>query len=167
MNNTVLNEMNSYEDNDIKTLEKAILAENVTFTGLEPIKAKFFVPSTTPGVETVDAKTKNAGKYSQSNYIDLVISPQILLMFMNPKFVPIESIKHNPSKCNAEGCTTLNHTSSNCKYILGFTANKFIIPKGTEFLIGYLGGLVEIDKIAIIGVYSLTTSGQGDSIGSF
>lgn len=157
MNNN-RSEMNYYENDSIQTIEKAILAEKLVFTGLAPVEAKFFIPSTTPSLETSgNAKVSTSGKYTQANYIELVIPTQILLMFTNPKLIEIEDIKHNPSKCGVD-CSELKHTSTSCKYVLGFTSNKFTIPKGTEFLVEFLGGDMKIENMVIVGVYSLTAT---------
>ena len=165
MNNSVMNEMNYYENanDNIQTIEKAVLAENLTFSALEAVEGKFFIPSTTPSIETENATTKKTNKYTQSNYVELVIPPHILLMFMNPKLVPITNIKHNPSQCTPES-STLNHTITGVNYILGFATNKFTIPKGTEFLIEFLGGHMEIDHISIVGIFSIAAAKTGKSI---
>ena len=156
MNNSVTNEMNYYEQagDNIQTMEKAVLAENLTFYTLEAVMGKFFIPSTTPGIETENATNKKTRKYTQSNYIELAIPPHILLMFMKPKIIPVKDIKHNPNVCCDE-CDEMRHTITGANYILGFNSDKFTIPKGTEFLIEFLGGHMEIDHIAILGVFSL------------
>lgn len=156
MNNSVMNEMNYYEQasDNIQTIEKAILAENLTFSNLEAVEGKFFIPSTTPGVDTENIVNKKTTKYTQSNYVELTIPPHILLMFMKPRLVSIKDLKHSPKKCGDESIE-LNHTLTGINYILGFSSNKFTIPKGTEFLIEFLGGHMEIDHISIVGVFSL------------
>lgn len=157
MNNSVTNEMNYYEQasDNIQTIEKAVLAENLTFYNLEALMGKFFIPSTTPSIDTENVMNKKTRKYTQSNYVDLVIPPHILLMFMKPKIVPVKDIIHNPTECGGENCTEMRHTITGINYILGFDSDKFTIPKGTEFLIEFLGGHMEIDHIAILGVFSL------------
>ena len=156
MNNSVTNEMNYYEqaNNSIQTIEKAVLAENITFSDIEAVMGKFFIPSITPSIETQNVTNKKTTKYTQSNYVELAIPPHILLMFMNPKIVPVKDIKHNPVVYSDE-CNEIKHSITDVNYILGFTSNKFTIPKGTEFLIEFLGGRIEIDYIAILGVFSL------------
>ena len=144
------------ENDNIQTIEKAILAENLTFSTLEAVEGKFFIPSTTPSMDSDNATAKKSNKYTQSNYIELVIPPHLLLMFMKPQLVPVQNIKHNPSKCTTDS-SILNHKILGINYILGFSTNTFTIPKGTEFLIDFLGGDMEIDKISIIGIYSLNS----------
>lgn len=156
MNNSVTNEMNYYEQagDNIQTIEKAVLAENLTFSALEAVMGKFFIPSTTPSIDTENATDKKTTKYTQSNYVELAIPAHILLMFMKPKIIPVNDIKHNPVICS-NGCSEMKHTIADANYILGFSSNKFTIPKGTEFLIEFLGGHMEIDHIAILGIFSL------------
>ena len=163
MNKSIINEMMYYENDDIPTIEKAILAETLKFSTLEPIEGKFFIPATTPSIDTEELTTKKNAKYTESNYVELVIPPHLLLMFMKPQIVPvtdfIDKLKHTPEKCEEE-CEELGHkiTDNKIKYVLGFESVSFSIPKGTEFLIEFLGGHMEIDHMAIIGIYSLATN---------
>ena len=163
MNNIVSQEMGYYDSQSIQSIEKAILAESVSFSTIEPIMGKFFIPATTPSLDTEEAKTKKSRGYTQTNYVDIVIPPHMLLMFMNPVIIPLNKIKHNPEKCSEEAEKQI-HEYTNCEYIMGFKSNKFTIPKGTEFLVEFLGGVLELDKIAIIGIYSITTI-NGESSG--
>ena len=175
MNKSIINEMTYYENDDIPTIEKAILAETLKFSTLEPIEGKFFIPATIPSIDTEELTTKKNAKYTESNYVELVIPPHLLLMFMKPQIVPvtdfIDKLKHIPEKCEEE-CEELGHKitgnkiefvkygpcRNKIKYVLGFESNSFSIPKGTEFLIEFLGGHMEIDHMAIIGIYSLATN---------
>lgn len=163
MNKSTMNEMNYYEQDDVQTIEKAVLAETLEFSKLEAVEGKFFIPSTTPSIETKEMSAKQIGKYTESNYMELIIPPHLLLMFMKPQIVPVEEfvkqIEHDPEKCG-ESCNKLSHkiVDNEIKFILGFESNEFSIPKGTEFLIEFLGGHMEIDHIAIVGIYSLTTN---------
>lgn len=157
-------EMSYYENSsdDLKSTEKAIVAEDIEFDSLQPLVGKFFIPAITPSMDTEEIEETTNAKFSQSNYVELTIPPYFLLMFMNPVLVPISAIRHSPSTCG-DMCTSQAHRSS-YNYYLGFKTNKFKIPKGTEFLIEFLGGYVELDKIAIIGIYSLTTVTDEDSV---
>lgn len=163
MNKSIVNEMMYYENDDIPTIEKAVLAETLKFSTLEAVEGKFFIPVTTPSIDTEELTTKKNAKYTESNYVELVIPPHLLLMFMKPQIVPVadfvDKLKHTPEKCE-EDCKELDHkiTGNKIKYVLGFESNSFSIPKGTEFLIEFLGGHMEIDHIAIIGIYSLVTN---------
>lgn len=163
MNKSTVNEMQYYEQDDVQTIEKAVLAEDLEFSKLSAIEGKFFVPSTIPSIETEEMSTKKTAKYTESNYIELVIPPHLLLMFMNPQIVPVkdlvDKLKHDPRKCGPD-CETLDHEilGNKIKYLLGFEQNTWIIPKGTEFLIEFLGGHMEIDHMAIVGIYSLATN---------
>lgn len=163
MNKSIVNEMTYYENDDIPTIEKAVLAETLKFSTLEAVEGKFFIPATTPSIDIEELTTKKNAKYTESNYVELVIPPHLLLMFMKPQIVPVadfvDKLKHIPEKCEEE-CEELDHkiTGNKIKYVLGFESISFSIPKGTEFLIEFLGGHMEIDHIAIIGIYSLVTN---------
>lgn len=139
MNNSAMNEMNYYENaNDsIKTIERAILAETISFNSLESINGKFFIPSIMPSLEMDNATDKKTNELTKSNYLELSIPGYILTMFMNPKLIPVNNME-------------------NIKFILGFDSNEFVIPKGTEFLIEFVGGLVDSELISVIGIYKLS-----------
>ena len=44
--------------------------------------------------------------------------------------------------------------SENDKYVFVFSSNKFTIPKGTEFLVEFVGGDLKMSKICIVGIYN-------------
>lgn len=154
MNNNAVQETDYYEQNndDIRSIEKAVLAQDVSFNAITPLEANFFIPSITPGMDTDQIIEEAGSNYTKSNYIPLVIPPHFLLLFMNLKLVPISSI--DDSNGDSHSCST--------GYFLGTTTTQFKIPKGTEFLIEFLGGNMEIDKISIVGVYSLSTTTESE-----
>lgn len=163
MNKSTINEMNYYEQEDVQTIEKAVLAEALKFNRLEAVEGKFFIPSTTPSIDTEEMSSKKTSKYTESNFVELVIPPHLLLMFMKPQIVSLEDIvkqlNHDPNTCGND-CNELKHKmiGNKIKCILGFEQDTWVVPKGTEFLIEFLGGHMEIDHIALIGIYSLTTN---------
>lgn len=163
MNRSTVNEMNYYEQEDVQTIEKAVLAEDLKFNKLEAVEGKFFIPSTTPSIDTEELSSKKTSKYTESNFVEIVIPPHLLLMFMKPQIIPLEDfvkqLNHDPKTCG-DGCNELNHkmVGSKIKSILGFEQDNWVVPKGTEFLIEFLGGHMEIEHIALIGIYSLTTN---------
>lgn len=151
MNNSTVYEMSYYNQNSVNTIEKVILAEDLTFSSFDSVYGKFFIPSSTPSLEMENATEKKTSKYTSSNYIELPIPTHFLIMFMQPQIVPVEDIDHTEEP--------MEHIiNGGIKYILGFSASTFSIPKGTEFLIECLGGEMELDNMSIVGIYSLPQS---------
>lgn len=141
-----------YEQSSFNSIEKVILAEDIKFTEVKDITAKFYVPVMTPTENMNKARNRTTDSYSMSNYINLKIPAYLLLSFMSPK---IETIEHDPKICSSE-CGFAKEqkhkgTKGN-KYFLTFEKNSFTIPKGTTFLIAFLGGYLAIDKTYIIGL---------------
>lgn len=153
MNNNAIQETDYYEQNNdnIKTIEKAVLAKDVSFSSIAPVEGNFFIPAIMPGMETDQIVEETNSNYTKTNYVPLVIPPQFLLLFMNLRLVPISSIED--SNDDSHSCST--------GYFLGTNSRSFKIPKGTEFLIEFLGGNMELDKISIVGIYSLKTVSEG------
>lgn len=123
--------MSFYEDNEIETIEKAILAEdlNVNITD-NTVIGKFYVPVLTPELDTSEIKEIRKAGYETSNYISLPIPRYLLIHFAPFELVKLDNID--------KPVITLN--------------DEFVISKGTEFFIEFLGGEIEIDKINIIGI---------------
>jgi hypothetical protein len=125
---------NYYNSEFYPCIEKAILAEDITFTSIDDIKGKFFIKVLTPQVDTNGSITKIIPRVSSNtnqntNYVELRIPQYMLFQFMTPK---IDS-----------------------KGYMYFSLNKkktFTIPKGTTFYVEFLGGDPLISKIIIIGL---------------
>ena len=131
---------NYYEQSSIATMEKVILAENITIKALDvPIKGKFYMPVVQPTTKRYDsngkmvkASTTNIGGAKTSNYIDLLIPAHLILPFTKPTIKEITVPKVGKIK------------------VLATTGGS--IPSGTEFIVEYLGGEKKLDKIIIVGV---------------
>ena len=89
--------------------------------------------------------TKSNAPLKTSNYITLNIPGYMLFQFM------IGSI----TSLQVDGTTSSVSGKNGSKMALMFGTNKFKIPKGTVFLVGFLGGEFTIEKTCIVGL--LTT----------
>lgn len=126
--------INFYEHNEFKAIERAILEEDIIFTSLDNLVGKFYIPSMMPSVDISEGvKLQTNGKYQTSNYVCLTIPAYIVMQFILPSLTNINTTD-----------TTIN---------LEFSKNtEYTIPKGTEFLIEFIGGFMAIDKTCIVGV---------------
>ena len=88
---------------------------------------------------------KSNAPQKTSNYIKLNIPGYILLQFMIGSITSLQVDKTNLSISCRNGS----------KMTLMFGATEFKIPKGTVFLVGFLGGEFTIEKTCIVGL--LTT----------
>ena len=125
--------MSVYDTREFNTLERVILLEDIHFSEPTNLVGKFSVGFLTPLEKQTGVNTSKIGKITSINYTELVIPAYITYQFMTPALFDI------------------------CKYhklySMVFNTNKFVIPKGTSFLVLLLGG--EIDKsenIQIVGV---------------
>ena len=131
---------NYYEQETVSTLEKIMLAEDVNIKALDKaIKAKFYMPVVQPTTKRYEsngkvtkATTTITNGSLTSNYIDLLIPPEMLLTFMKPVIKTATIAKLG--KVNL------------------LTVGTGKIPAGTEFIVEYLGGEKKLDKITIVGV---------------
>jgi len=139
-----MSETSFYEQDSFPTIEQAILAEDIEFSEIENIEAKFYIRVMTPTVETSEPTKRSQGGVTKSNYVQLVIPGFMLLQYIHLKkeecFVEIDGEKYY-----VEG-------ESGNKLI--FTAEKesHTIPKGTIFFIEFLGGDMEVEKAYIVGM---------------
>ena len=140
-NNTV----NYYEQDFQTSIEKAILAEDLYFTTIDNIQGKFYLPVMMPTSDIGKPVIKSNAPQKTSNYIKLNIPGYILLQFM---IGSITSLQVDKTKLSVSG-------KNGSKMTLMFKTNKFKIPKGTVFLVGFLGGEFTIEKTCIVGL--LTT----------
>lgn len=132
---------NYYEQSTVSTVEKIILAENVSIKALDKaIKAKFYMPVVQPtekryeaNGKVVKASTKVVNGSLTSNYIELLIPPHVFLSYMKPVIKQATIAK-------------LGKVNLIC------VASPGTIPAGTEFIVEYLGGEKKLDKITIIGI---------------
>lgn len=122
---------NYYNSEFYPCIEKAILAEDLTFKTIDSIVGKFYIKVLTPEVDTKSSVTTITPRVSSNtlknvNYVELKIPQYMLFNFMNPK---VDS-----------------------KGLLYLDKKEFKIPKGTEFYVEFLGGDPLISKIIIIGL---------------
>ena len=136
-----------YEQSTYQTIEKAELAETVTSDGFKEVKGKFFLKVMTPSLDTNEVETKVENGIQSSNYAELMIPPHLLFAFAKPQF---EEMVHTPN----DGEYDHNGASGN-KIVMTFASAGITIPKGSVFLVEFLGGNLEIGAACVIGVYSV------------
>lgn len=135
-----------YEQDNHCGIEKAILAEEVKFSTIDNVQGKFFLPIMTPTNDiTSNAKTSTNGARNTSNYITLNIPGYMLFQFMIPTISGLITEKTGEVVKGKNGS----------KLTLLFNSQEFKIPKGTVFLVEFLGGDFTINKTCIVGL--LTT----------
>ena len=139
------NTANYYEQDFQTSIEKAILAEDLYFTTIDNIQGKFYLPVMMPTSDIDKPVIKSNAPQKTSNYITLNIPGYMLFQFM------IGSI----TSLQVDGTTSSVSGKNGSKMALMFGTNKFKIPKGTVFLVGFLGGEFTIEKTCIVGL--LTT----------
>ncbi len=138
--------MGSYYEQDFQSsLERAVLAEDVTFSSIENVQGKFYLPVMTPTADTSAPKMNTNGSRKTSNYVLLNIPGYILIQFM----------------IGTVSTLTIEKTNMNVKaengnpQALTFGKTPFTIPKGTVFIAGFLGGEFTIEKTCIIGLLTV------------
>lgn len=131
---------NFYEQETFPSIELIELAEDVSFSSIHDINAKFFMKLMTPNIDTSKIIENKNGKYQESNYIILPIPGYMLLSFMKPSLGKV--------------VTTDETQAQNDKYVFVFDSNTYTIPKGTKFLVELIGGDLTISKICIVGIYN-------------
>ena len=139
------NTANYYEQDFQTSIEKAILAEDLYFTTIDNIQGKFYLPVMMPTSDINKPVINSNAPQKTSNYIKLNIPGYILLQFM---IGSITSLQVDVTKSSVSG-------KNGSKLALMFGTDKFKIPKGTVFLVGFLGGEFTIEKTCIVGL--LTT----------
>ena len=139
------NTANYYEQDFQTSIEKAILAEDLYFTTIDNIQGKFYLPVMMPTSDIDKPVIKSNAPQKTSNYITLNIPGYMLFQFM------IGSI----TSLQVDGTTSSVSGKNGSKMALMFGTDKFKIPKGTVFLVGFLGGEFTIEKTCIVGL--LTT----------
>ena len=139
------NTANYYEQDFQTSIEKAILAEDLYFNTIDNIQGKFYLPVMMPTSNIDKPVIKSNAPQKTSNYIKLNIPGYILLQFMIGSITSLQVDKTNLSVSGRNGS----------KITLMFRATEFKRPKGTVFLVGFLGGEFTIEKTCIVGL--LTT----------
>ena len=139
------NTANYYEQDFQTSIEKAILAEDLYFNTIDNIQGKFYLPVMMPTSDIDKPVIKSNAPQKTSNYITLNIPGYMLFQFM------IGSI----TSLQVDGTTSSVSGKNGSKMALMFGTNKFKIPKGTVFLVSFLGGEFTIEKTCIVGL--LTT----------
>lgn len=139
------NTANYYEQDFQTSIEKAILAEDLYFTTIDNIQGKFYLPVMMPTSDIDKPVIKSNAPQKTSNYITLNIPGYMLFQFM------MSSVTTLQVSSTAEKVSGVNGN----KLVLTFGGTKFKVPKGTVFLVGFLGGEFTIEKTCIVGL--LTT----------
>ena len=139
------NTANYYEQDFQTSIEKAILAEDLYFTTIDNIQGKFYLPVMMPTSDIDKPVIKSNAPQKTSNYITLNIPGYMLFQFMNGSITSLQ----------VDGTTSSVSGKNGSKMALMFGTDKFKIPKGTVFLVGFLGGEFTIEKTCIVGL--LTT----------
>ena len=146
------NNVGFYEQQRYTTLEYASLAEDLEFSTIEDTMGKFFVKVMTPSVETEEIEVKKVDGIESQNFVELIIPAYMLLSFVGKIRIQQLRIKHVPDKC--PNCpVVLKHKILNTfKYQFFVKKAKYVIPKGTVFLITFIGGELKLNNIVIVGV---------------
>lgn len=128
------NSNNFYEQKTFPAIEQVELAEDLNFTVPVDIEGKFYMKIMTPSVSTDEIYERKENGLERANYIILKIPSYILFSFMTPyaKFAP-----------NSLGGGN----------VLVYSTDKFTIPKGTKFLVEFVGGILRLEHLAIVGIY--------------
>ena len=124
---------NFYEKQEFPAVEQVELAEDLTFTVPKDIEGKFYMKLMTPTLDTDELVERNDNGFERTNYIILTIPSYILLSFMTnySSLVP--------------------HTYGG--YTLVFNKDSFTVPKGTKFLVEFVGGILRLERLSIVGIY--------------
>jgi hypothetical protein len=138
--------MSFYEKSEFASVEKAVLLEDIKFKfpfngsvededgeEFKGIKGKFCISALTPEAKTDEASEKSRGTVNTSNYVLLAVPKYLLYNFIDfsYKYITIDDEKYGPFLVGPKSC---------------------VIPKGTSFLVEFLGGELKLDKISIIGL---------------
>lgn len=128
MNNT----NNFYEADSFPAMEQVELAEDIIFETPTDIEGKFYMKLMTPSANTDKIIERNENGIEKANYILLTIPAYLVLSFMMPyaKMMP--------------------HSYG---YTLVYTRDQFTIPKGTKFLVSFVGGVLRLERLSIVGIY--------------
>lgn len=130
---------NDYEQRTIASIEKLVLAADVSFgVPSKAVLGKFHMPLMTPTSDMSKAVANTNGKYKTSNYIQIYIPPHILWGFTKPTTVALsKTATATPSKSTV--------------YALSIPT-KTTIKAGTVFLGEYIGGDKNLKLLRIVGV---------------
>lgn len=136
------------ENGTLYSIEKITLAEDLTFYDFKDVKGKFFIEVLNPGinVKTEEAKTINRGKYKQSNFVELDISPYILVNCINAKIRTLY--------IDGSGYLNINNGRPIRLFSMEFKKADSIgykIPKGTQFLCEFISGSTSIEDYRVLG----------------
>lgn len=144
MNSPKIESNNFYEKKEINSIETVVLAEDLKFSSIAPIKGKFYLNVMEPTVDKSATSKRlkpqpsssghignlNMRNYTNTNYIELEI----------PSFILQAYIKAKPVQVNG-------------MWVMGLPGSSFTIPKDTQMLVEYLGGETKTSKIKIIGIH--------------
>ena len=130
MNNT----NNFYEADSFPATEQVELAEDIVFESPKDIEGKFYMKLMTPSANTDKIIERNENGIEKANYILLTIPAYLVLSFM----LPYAKISPYPYGDN---------------YTLVYNKDQFTIPKGTKFLVSFVGGVLRLERLSIVGIY--------------
>jgi hypothetical protein len=141
-----------YEQSSFGTLEIVTLAEDLKFSTFEDIEGKFYFKMITPKVDTSktskpkDSLSRN-GQYNTSNFVKLNIPSNVLMGAIKPKMI----------NCGIDpdtGCLKPGLRGYKLLYTkdLDSKTGKYVIKKGTSFLVEMVGGDMDIDSARIISI---------------
>ena len=121
-------------DSTAYSIEQAILAEDVNFSTIKNVEGKFFIKILTPMVSSDKVSIQNKAGIKSINYITLTIPAYMLFQFIEVQFKTIRDYDGNSHK------------------IIERTKDSYKIPKGTIFMVEFLGGQCDADKAYIVGI---------------
>lgn len=159
---------NYYNSDYFPSVERAVLMEDILFKQYADLVGKFRIPVMTPQAEKSEAKSTlkpqpssrdrrgtgssmSTNTYTNTNFVNLTIPAYIAISFAHPKIETINFTEETP------GCTCDGKSGHLVKTLFTLSPDKngwFKIPKGTQFLITFLGGELKYDMLRIIGVYT-------------
>ena len=144
-----MNLRNYYDGNNMQAIEKAELAEDITFKSFEEVvEGKFFIKIMTPGnkIGYDEPKIVNRGGFKQSNFVTLKIPASVLLNCTKPTIRTLY--------IDANGVVNINNGRPIRLLTMDFENAKstsYTIPKGTEFLVECISGSTTISDYRIVG----------------
>lgn len=124
-----------YEQDQYNSIERATLAEAVTFSNIAPVKAKFFFSAVMPKVDkSSTAETITRKGVTKTNFIEMTIPAHIIMGLARP-----------------------NTYLMNGKRFL-YLKNSYTIPKGSVFYVEMRSGSMEYQNAVIIAAAASTTA---------
>ena len=124
-----------YEQDQYNSIERATLAEAVTFSNIAPLKAKFFFSAAMPKVtKSSTAETTKFKGGTRTNYIEMTIPAHIVMGLARPSTYLV-----------------------NGRRFL-YLKNSYTIPKGSVFYVEMRSGSMEYQNAVIVAAAANTTA---------